>query len=158
MEGSPIVNKEMIHSRVGKIAATVALCLALIAGGGTTASAIASAPAAPKSGHTLAEGRQALGAGLTDIKQNLPFLASVRASCGGGRCTVYLSRAETAALARGSVPAPPAFLPLPLKVAYYATAYAHRWFAGQYAQRGWCSGFRLSIYPWESQGYFGYSC
>jgi uncharacterized low-complexity protein len=83
---------------------------------------------------------------------------TVTASCGGGRCTVYLSKSETSALGRGSVPAPPGFVAGPLRVAYYALAYGHRWFAGQYAARGWCSGFRLSIYPWESQGYFGYQC
>ncbi|CRK56532.1 hypothetical protein [Alloactinosynnema sp. L-07] len=80
------------------------------------------------------------------------------ASCGGGRCTVYLSKTETRALANGRVPAPPAATPLQLRAAYYALAYGHKWFAQQYANRGWCSGFRLSIYPWESQGYFGYAC
>ena len=80
------------------------------------------------------------------------------AGCSSGRCTVYLSRSETRTLAYGTVPAPPAFVQGPLRVAYYAFAYGHRWFAQQYASYGWCSGFRLSIYPWESQGYFGYAC
>lgn len=80
------------------------------------------------------------------------------ASCSSGRCTVYLSKAETRAMGQGRVPAPPAAAPAQLKVAYYALAYGHRWFAQQYAGRNWCSGFRLSVYPWESQGYFGYRC
>jgi hypothetical protein len=79
-------------------------------------------------------------------------------SCGDGRCTLYLSKSETRALANGAVPSPPAALPWQLRAAYYALAYGHRWFAQQYANWGWCSGFRLSIYPWESQGYFGYAC
>lgn len=87
-----------------------------------------------------------------------PSSNAVSASCGGGRCTVYLSKADTRALAQGRVPVPPAATPTPLRAAYYALAYGHRWFAQQYANRGWCSGFRLSIYPWESQGYFGYAC
>ncbi|WP_086661850.1 hypothetical protein [Lentzea kentuckyensis] len=86
-----------------------------------------------------------------------PAEASV-ASCGSGRCTIYLSKSETRALANGNVPAPPAAAPWQIKTAYYALAYGHRWFAQQYANWGWCSGFRLSIYPWESQGYFGYAC
>ncbi len=80
------------------------------------------------------------------------------ASCGDGRCTVYLSKSETRELANGRVPAPPAATPWQLRAAYYALAYGHQWFAQQYAGRGWCSGFTLSIYPWESQGYFGYAC
>lgn len=80
------------------------------------------------------------------------------AGCGGGRCTVYLSKSETRSVSHGRVPAPPAWVPWQIKSAYYATAYGHRWFAGQYANRGMCSGFRLSIYPWETQGYFGYHC
>lgn len=78
--------------------------------------------------------------------------------CGGGRCTIYLSKAETREFGNGRIPAPPASAPVQIRTAYYALAYGHRWFAQQYANRGWCSGFRLSIYPWESQGYFGYAC
>jgi hypothetical protein len=84
--------------------------------------------------------------------------AKITAGCSGGRCTVYLSRAETSALGAARIPAPPATLPWQLRAGYYALAYGHVWFAKQYANRGWCSGFRLSIYPWESQGYFGYAC
>jgi len=85
-------------------------------------------------------------------------LAKTTASCGGGRCTIYLSKAETRAMANGSAPALPAWVDIRLRIAYTALVVAHRWFAQQYANRGWCSGFRLSIYPWESQGYFGYAC
>lgn len=77
--------------------------------------------------------------------------------CGDGRCTVYLSKSETRAVAGSRIP-PAAGLTGPLLPAYYALAYGHKWIAQQYANRGWCSGFRLSIYPWESQGYFGYAC
>lgn len=86
-----------------------------------------------------------------------PAHASV-VSVGEGRATIYLSQSETRAIAEGRVPAPPAATPWQLKASYYALAYGHKWFAQQYANRGWCSGFRLSIYPWESQGYFGYAC
>jgi hypothetical protein len=87
-----------------------------------------------------------------------PDTEAASVSCGSGRCTLWLSKAETAALGRGNVPAPPAAAPWQIKAAYYALAYGHRWFAQQYASWGWCSGFRLSIYPWETQGYFGYRC
>lgn len=80
------------------------------------------------------------------------------AYCGSGRCTLYLSKSETRALANWQVPPPPAAVPAQIRVAYYAAAYGHVWFAQQYASRGWCSGFTLSIYPWETQGYFGYPC
>ncbi|HVK26173.1 MAG TPA: hypothetical protein VM677_32855 [Actinokineospora sp.] len=80
------------------------------------------------------------------------------ASCGGGRCTLYFSKSETRALGYGTVPPPPAATPWQLRAAYYALAYGHRWFAQQYANRGMCSAFTLSVYPWETQGYFGYAC
>ncbi|WP_139334994.1 hypothetical protein [Mycobacterium sp. GA-1841] len=78
--------------------------------------------------------------------------------CANGRCTVYLSKAETRALSEGRVPALPAAAPWQIKASFFALVQGHRWFAGQYANRGWCSSFRLSIYPWESQGYNGYRC
>jgi hypothetical protein len=34
----------------------------------------------------------------------------------------------------------------------------HRLIAQQYANRGMCSAFRITIYPWEAQGYDGYRC
>jgi len=84
--------------------------------------------------------------------------SAATASCGNGTCTVYLTKSETAALGNGRVPAAPGFVQGPLRTAYYALAYGHVFFAKQYAAKGWCSGFRLSIVPWSSQGYFGYRC
>ena len=91
------------------------------------------------------------------VAASAPAQAAV-AYCGDGRCTVYLSKSETRALGNGHVPHLQRQRPSQLKGAYYALAYGHQWFAQQYANRGWCSGFRLSVYPWESQGYFGYAC
>lgn len=82
----------------------------------------------------------------------------ISAGCSGGRCTVWLSKQDTRNLANWRIPGLPAGVPLNLRAAYYALAAVHVWIAGQYANRGWCSGFRLSIYPWETQGYFGYAC
>lgn len=79
-------------------------------------------------------------------------------SCGGGRCTVWLSNAETRQLGSGSVPSVLYRLPPPLNVVATGAARVHVWIARQYGNRGWCSGFRLSVYPWETQGYFGYRC
>lgn len=79
-------------------------------------------------------------------------------SCGGGRCTVWLSNAETRQLGSGSIPAVLYRLPPPLNAVAVASAKVHVWIARQYGSWGWCSGFRLSIYPWETQGYFGYRC
>jgi len=96
---------------------------------------------------------------VTGTAVALPSTAEAAvASCGDGRCTLYLSKSDTQALANGVVPPPPAATPWQLRAAYYTLAYGHSWFAQQYASWGWCSGFRLSIYPWESQGYFGYAC
>lgn len=61
-------------------------------------------------------------------------------------------------MANGWTPPLPVWVDLRLRIAYATLVVAHRWFATQYANRGWCSGFRLSVYPWESQGYFGYAC
>lgn len=116
-----------------------------------------------------AKGRRRLAARLSAIALALALVMggglvtsqpaqAASAYCGGGRCTVYLNKFETWSLGYAAVPAPPASTPLPLRNAYYALAYGHRWFAKQYANRGMCSGFRLSVYPWESQGYFGYYC
>lgn len=111
--------------------------------------------AAPANAAALSSSQQSTSA----VTQFLPTSRMVSGSCGGGRCTVWLSKSETQQLGYGPVPpAPPASVPWQLQGAYYAAAYGHKWFAAQYANRGWCSGFRLSIYPWESQGYFGYAC
>lgn len=80
----------------------------------------------------------------------------VAASCGGGRCTVWFSKDETRRFAEGYVSMPP--LPGVFKPLFWVAFQAHRMIAKSYAARGWCSGFRLSAYPWESQGYFGYRC
>jgi uncharacterized low-complexity protein len=78
--------------------------------------------------------------------------------CRDGRCTVYFSKAETRALSEGRAPALPAAAPWQVKASYFALGQGHRWIAGQYANRGWFSAFRLSIYPWEGQCYDGYRC
>jgi hypothetical protein len=83
---------------------------------------------------------------------------AMSANCGGGRCTVYFNKGETAALAQGRIAPPPAALPWQLKASYYALLTGHRFFAQQYANRGWCSAFRISMWPWEGQGYDGYRC
>lgn len=78
--------------------------------------------------------------------------------CGNGRCVVYLSKSETAALAKGRAPALPASAPWQIKASYTALIQGHRWFAQQYTNRGWCSAFLMSIRPWDNQGYTGYRC
>lgn len=80
------------------------------------------------------------------------------ANCTNVNCTLYLSKSETRALANGRIPAPPAFVQGPLRTAYYALAYGHKIIAKQYANRGMCSAFRVSIVPWQGQGYDGYQC
>jgi hypothetical protein len=42
--------------------------------------------------------------------------------------------------------------------ALFTLAVGHQAIANQYADRGWCSKFTASIYPWENQGYEGYPC
>lgn len=86
-----------------------------------------------------------------------PANASV-AGCWDGRCTIYLSINETKAVGAGRVPAPPAWTPRQIKSAYYASAYAHRYFAYKYGSWNMCSAFTLDIRPWASQGYYGYRC
>ena len=91
-------------------------------------------------------------------RASITYVKMASATCGGGRCTIYLNKSETAALGRGAVPAPPAFIPVQVRVVYYASAYAHRFIAQYYANQGWCSGFTLRLQFWQSQGYFGYRC
>lgn len=78
------------------------------------------------------------------------------AGCSNGRCTVWLSNAETRALGAGRVPAVSGLGRL--GPAFIALVAVHKAIARVYGRQGKCSGFRLSIYPWESQGYFGYRC
>lgn len=129
------------------VAARLAVVLTIV--GALLSVSIGAASAASAAGPRTGEAVAAVQAG--------PRLA-MSASCGGGRCTVYLTKAETRALGNGSAPRIPASVPWQLQVAYYGLVYGHVWLAQQYANRGMCSGFRLSIYPWESQGYFGYAC
>ncbi len=80
-----------------------------------------------------------------------------RVYCSWPRCTVYLSRTETTNWAYwGVVPQPP--MGGALATAWYLLVMVHRWFAIQYANWGWCVGFQISAYPWETQGMFGYRC
>ena len=79
-------------------------------------------------------------------------------SCSDGRCTIWLSISETRALGAARIPAPPAWVPWQIRTAYYASAYAHRWFAQYYGSHNMCSAFRLDIRPWATQGYAGYRC
>lgn len=79
------------------------------------------------------------------------------ASCTNGRCTVWFSQSETRAISQFRIPGiPPVVgrLAGPLAIGLKG----HQWFAKQYANRNMCSAFRLSIYPWEGQGYAGYAC
>lgn len=41
---------------------------------------------------------------------------------------------------------------------WYTFIMPMRLFAIQYANRGECVGFNLSLLPWEGQGLFGYRC
>lgn len=76
-----------------------------------------------------------------------------------GRCIIRLSKDETRLLALGRfTPAPPGWLPWQLKFAYVGLVKGHGAIANQYANRGWCSAFLMSMYPWENQGYTGYGC
>lgn len=93
----------------------------------------------------------------------LPALAAAPAQasvshCGNGQCTIYFSQSETKQLGQGRIPAPPAGVPGQIRVAYYASAQAHRWFATQYGKQNKCSAFTLNIRPWATQGYYGYTC
>jgi hypothetical protein len=86
-----------------------------------------------------------------------PANASV-AGCWDGRCTIYLSINETKALGAGRIPAPPSWVPWQIRTAYYASAYAHKYFAYKYGSWNYCSAFTLNIRPWATQGYYGYRC
>lgn len=104
----------------------------------------------------LTAGALATTIGIAGLATAAPAEAA-SVSCGSGRCTVWLNKTETRALGSGKVPRPPAMAPQ-LTASYYALAYVHKWIAGQYANRGWCSGIRVDIRPWATQGYFGYPC
>ncbi|WP_137876261.1 hypothetical protein [Rhodococcus sp. Q] len=78
--------------------------------------------------------------------------------CGDGRCAVYLSKQETRDLGNGRAPKLPGGLPWQINVSYTALVKGHQFFARQYANRGMCSAFLMSVRPWENQGYTGYRC
>lgn len=73
-------------------------------------------------------------------------------------CTLYFSQSETRNWGNMRFPAVPAYLPWQIKAAYWGTTSGLAWFAKQYANRGWCSAYRISLVPWASQGYSGYAC
>jgi len=77
-------------------------------------------------------------------------------SCKWPRCTVYLNRKETNSWAYWGII--PQISVGALGTAWYAASMTQRWFVIQYANRGQCVGFNLSLAPWESQGLFGYRC
>lgn len=76
-------------------------------------------------------------------------------NCWGGRCAVYFSKTATRDFALGMLPSPSAN---PAVLAANAAILGHRIIAQQYANRGWCSAFLISPYPWENKGYTGYPC
>lgn len=78
--------------------------------------------------------------------------------CGAGRCVVYLSKQETRNLGNGRAPKLPGGLPWQINASYTALVKGHQFFARQYANRGMCSAFLMSVRPWENQGYTGYRC
>lgn len=100
----------------------------------------------------------ALVIALTALLGSQGTADAATARCGDGRCTVYLSKAETVALGEGRAPALPAAAPWQLRASYIALVQTHRFIAKQYGNRGWCSAFLLSVRPWENQGYTGYRC
>lgn len=85
--------------------------------------------------------------------------------CNEGRCVIYLSKDQTRDFAKNTVPGDylvelmGAGKGNPVLVgALFTLAVGHQAIANQYAERGWCSKFTASIYPWENQGYEGYPC
>jgi hypothetical protein len=85
--------------------------------------------------------------------------------CSDGRCVIYLSNAQTRDLAESGVAGDYGVELLsqakgnPVLVGALTTlVVGHQVIAKQYADRGWCSKFTASIYPWENQGYEGYPC
>lgn len=91
------------------------------------------------------------------LSQPVTHDQGISAGCSSGRCTVWLTNADTRALGAGRVPR--VTLPHPvLTAAYYALAIVHVVIARSYGARGYCSAFRLSMYPWESQGYMATRC
>lgn len=104
-----------------------------------------------------------MAVGLATISP--PTAGATGGGCGAqhagkdGRCIVRLSRDETRLLSLGKFsPAPPAWVPWQMRLAYTGLVKGHAAIAKQYTNRGWCSAFLLSMYPWDNQGYTGYKC
>lgn len=94
-----------------------------------------------------------------------PVPAEAPGPCSEGRCVIYLSKDQTRDFAKNTVPGDylvelmGAGKGNPVLVgALFTLAVGHQAIANQYADRGWCSKFTASIYPWENQGYEGYPC
>lgn len=132
---------------------TLTLLLALVlAFAGLTAlpSQAAAAPATPAAVPTMP-------AQVSTVHSSV-MLPTISARCSNGRCTVYLSHAETRAMGNGRVPSPPAWVHPAIRAVYWVTARAHVYIARQYANRGLCSMFRLDIRPWATQGFAARRC
>lgn len=130
------------HARTAmatRIAAVLLLAVTFFHVAGATAAQ--AAPAAPKAAAPAALVPQSVG------------------SCPAWwTCTIYFSKTETRDWGNMRFPAAPADLPWQFKVAYWGATSGLAWFAKQYANRGWCSGYKISLVPWDSQGYYGYGC
>jgi hypothetical protein len=89
-----------------------------------------------------------------------PTAQAAEVYCSGGvRCTVYTTRAETLAIARGNFSAVAARVPHPvLKGAVLVLLHSHRWFAQQYYNMGRCVRIDASLVPWEGRGMSSYRC
>ncbi|WP_022924908.1 hypothetical protein [Serinicoccus marinus] len=142
----------ILHLSYAQLRTIVAVLLALAVSVAGMTALPSRAEAAPASTAAVAQ-----TAAVTPVSTSV-MLPSISARCGNGRCTIYLSHRETRALGNGAVPAAPWFVPWQIKAAYYPTAYAHKYFARSYANRGLCSAFRLDIRPWATQGYVARYC
>lgn len=129
--------------------------LVILAGALVLASVVSTRPAMADDTPEQVGSPQVVNSQATTAVEPSP---SAVASCGNGRCTLYMSINETKALGRGIIPPLPAWVPWQIQAAYRVSAVAHRWFASVYGSRNWCSAFVLDIRPWATQGYYGYPC
>ncbi|NEA56386.1 hypothetical protein G3I60_20110 [Streptomyces sp. SID13666] len=82
---------------------------------------------------------------------------AAEAHCGWPRCTLYLNKEETRKYGYDGLV--PMNLPSgPWMGVLYASNMGLRWFAIQYANRGMCVLYNVSVIPWENQGLMGYRC
>lgn len=131
----PNHSKTSSRHHVVRLLTALTVALALVTGLG------AQAHAAPPATSTIAAAPASVG------------------QCEWWQCTAYFSKSETQALGSwGPVPQVPWWWPWQAKVAYWGGVYGLKWFASQYASRGMCSAYRVSLVPWASQGYAGYYC